>query len=392
MTRNRLDRVAARAEAHVAIGAFSGIEWAVEKAGKPYCQGRAGLADAPNGTAMADIPIYRIYSMTKPIVSAVAMMLIEEGKLRLIDPVAAYLPKFGQMKVLENGGERAPRSMMTVEHCLSHRAGLSYSFLHGSSEVAKRMVGSDLFSQKYSLEQICDKVSTFGLAFDPGTAWQYSTGTDVVGRIIEIIEGKPLQDVLRDRIFAPLGLSDTGFSVSESEQHRVMAMFGTANIDNLFDFESGPQKLTPVANIEAGYPLNNPDFARGGLGLYSTLPDYMKIARFLSDGLGQGEVLLGRKALEMLWVDRIPESQKPMMLGPVALWGYGYGLAGRCMAEPRLAMGFSSVGEIGWAGAASTYFWIDPVEDLIGVVMAQYLGSKIPLGDDMRNAVYQALD
>ncbi len=392
MSGNRLDRVAQRAEGHVASGAFSGIEWAVTQGGAPFCEGRAGLANALSGREMAEVPIYRIYSMTKPIVSAVAMMLVEEGKLRLIDPVAAYLPKFAGMKVVEGGAERAPRTMMTVEHCLSHRAGLSYSFLHGSCDVAKRMVGEDLFAENYSLEEICDRLVAYGLAFDPGTSWNYSTGTDVIGRIIEIIEGKPLQDVLAERVFRPLGLSDTGFSVAPSEQHRVMSMFGTANIDNLFDFESGPQKLTPVDSIEAGYPLNNPNYARGGLGLYSTLPDYMKVARFLSDGLAQGNVLLGRKAVEMLWADRIPDTQKPMMLGPVALWGYGYSLAGRCMSEPRLAMGFSSAGEIGWAGAASTYFWIDPVEDLIGVVMAQYLGSKVPLGDDMRNAVYQALD
>lgn len=392
MTQNRLDRVQARADAHVAAGAFSGIEWAVERRGETFCQGRAGLADALNGREMAKVPIYRIYSMTKPIVSAVAMMLVEEGKIRLMDPVAAYLPAFGKMQVLEEGGARAPRSMMTIEHLLTHRAGLSYSFLHASCPVAKTMLGSDFLHAKYSLEDICNRIPEFGLSFDPGTAWRYSVGTDVVGRIIELVEQKPLQDVLKERVFEPLGVSDTGFSVPEVAQHRVMGMFGMENLDHLFDVEPGGQKLTAVANIEAGYPLNNPGYARGGLGLYSTLPDYLKIARFLGDGKANGVTVLGRKALEWMWSDRVPEAQKPLMLGPVALSGYGYGLAGRVMSEPRLAMGFTSLGEIGWAGAASTYFWIDPAEDLVGVVMSQYLGSKIPLGDDIRVAVYQALE
>jgi len=385
MAGSRLDRVAARAEAHVAAGAFGGIEWAVEKSGAPFCAGRAGELSG-------DVPIYRIYSMTKPVVSAVAVMLMEEGKLRLSDPVAAYLPDFAKMEVHGEDGMRAARSLMVVEHLLTHQAGLSYGFLHGFCPVGKAMEGSDLFAAKYALAEICERIPDYGLAFDPGTSWNYSVATDVLGRIIELIEAKPLQVVLQERVFGPLGLTDTGFAVPEAEQHRVMPMFGESDLDRVFDFGSGAQTLTPVPKIEAGYPLNDPNYARGGVGLYSTLPDYMKIARFLSDGRAGGAVLISRKGTEMLWADRIPESQKPMQLGPVALLGYGWGLAGRFCTHPGFAMGMTSMGEIGWAGAASTYFWIDPVEDLVGVVMTQYLGSKIPLGDDMRNAVYQALE
>ena len=278
--------------------------------------------------------------------------------------------------------------MMLIEHLLTHQAGLSYSFLHGYCPVGKAMKGSDLFAAKYSLAEIVDRIPDFGLAFDPGTSWTYSVATDVLGRIIELVEGKPLQDVVRDRIAMPLGLEDTGFCVPDSEHARVMPVFGQADIDELFDFEPGPQRLTPVANIEAGYPMGDPAFARGGLGLFSTLPDYMKVARFLVSGKASGDQLLSRKGIELLWLDRIPHSMKPMMLGPVAMLGYGWGLAGRVLSHPGFAMGYTSAGEIGWAGAATTYFWIDPVENLTGVVMAQYLGSKLPLGEDISNAVY----
>ena len=392
MSVDRKARIRARAEGHVADGAFSGIEWAIEKSGALWETGRAGQADALAGRDMAEVPIYRIYSMTKPVTSAVAMMLVEEGRFRLADPVAAHLPEFAEARVLEDDGTlRRPRSIMTIEHLLTHRAGLSYGFLPGCL-VAERYRQSLDTSSHRSLGDFVTAIARQPLAFDPGYAWRYSVATDVLARLIEVVEGKPLGAIFRDRVFDPLGLADTAFSVPEAEAHRIMGMFGEPDLDRVFEFSAGRQTLVP-ADVSLSYPHNNQDFARGGHGLFSTLPDYLKVARFLSNGQdAEGTRLLSRKGLEALWTNRIPWDQYPLHLGPTTLFGYGWGLAGRVMIHPGEALGLSSTGEHGWAGAASTYFWVDPVEDLIGVVLAQYMGSKIPLGDDMRNAVYQALD
>ena len=350
------------------------------------------MADILTGREMADHPIYRIYSMTKPIVSAVAVMLMEEGKLRLGTPVAAILPEFSAMEVLEeNGTRRKAATVMTLDHLLTHRSGLSYGFLDDcpvgqiyAAEAGRLWEGAEL-------GPVISRYAELPLAFDPGAEWRYSIATDVVGRILEVVEGKPLGQILGERVFEPLGLTDTGYVVPESERGRVMAMFGEANIDETLAARSGAQQLTPVEDIP-GYPMDDPAFARGGHGLFSTLQDYVRIARFLADGKADdGTALVSRKGIEALWANRIPDGLYPMRLGPISLAGYGYGLGGRVMIKPGEFAGFSTVGECGWAGAASTYFWIDPAEDLIGVVMTQYLGSTIPLGDDMRNAVYQAL-
>ena len=392
MTGDRLGRIQARAEAHVAAGAFSGVEWRIDLGDRVWSEGRAGQSDALEGTAMPDVPIYRIYSMTKPIVSAVAVMLFEEGKIRLSDPVADFLPDFASPDVLGDDGKTAPANKpILIEHLLTHRSGLSYGFLP-DCPVGARYRDDTFFGRTGSLADFVSQIASHPLAFEPGRKWRYSVATDVMGRVLEVVEGKPLQDILAARVFAPLGLKDTGYMVPEGERHRIMTMFGQADLDRLLDYPDGPQELHPVT-IKSGYPADDPGFARGGHGLFSTVPDYMAIARFLATGKSaDGDPLLSRKGAQALWTNRLPEAQYPMMLGPLALLGYGWGLAGRVMAKPGEGLGLSSALECGWAGAASTYFWIDPVEDMIGVVMSQYLGSKIPLGDDIRNAAYQALE
>lgn len=388
----RIERIARRAQAHIADGAFSGIEWQIMRGGKLWTKGRAGMADAIKGQEMADIPIYRIYSMTKPIISAVAVMLMEEGKLRLMDPVARFIPAFAKAKVCDGeGGLRNSGGLMLIEHLLTHRAGLSYGFL-ADCPAGARYKASGLIGKFHSLQAFVDGIAEQPLAFDPGTDWRYSVATDVMARIIEIVEGEPLGRVLAKRVFEPLGLKDTDFFVPQAERHRIMPMFGQGNLDRIMEFPPGMQKL---AHAEGDYasPCDDPTFARGGHGLFSTLPDYTIIAQFLSSGLtANGDRLLSRKGIDSLWTNRISPNLLPLRIGPIPLLGYGYGLAGRVLIDPGLMLGFSSLGECGWAGAASTYFWIDKSEDIIGIVMTQYLGSTLPLADDIRNAVYQALD
>lgn len=389
---NRFQRIEAMANKQVDKGFFSGVEWLVKRKGETWARGQAGFGDALNQTPMPEKPIYRIYSMTKPIVSVVAMMLVEQGKLRLFDPVAAYLPEFAKMTVMDADGTTRPaRSPMIIEHLLTHRAGFSYGFITGSP-VSEFYRSSNINSANQSLEQVIKTIAEFPLAFEPGSQWQYGVATDVLARVIEVVLGRPLQEILSEMIIQPLGMNDTGFMIPEAERPRLMAMFGKSDLNELMNFDDKPQTLVP-AELSTQHPVDDPNFCRGGYGLYSTIEDYSRFTDFLVSGIADnGERLLSSKTIELMWTNRVPDSQLPLRIGPLVLAGYGFGLAGRTMMDTGKAYGLTSNGETGWAGAASTYFWIDPKEDLIGITMAQYLGSKVPLGDDIRNAVYQALD
>ncbi len=387
----RLDRIEQVARRHVDAGELPGIEWNILRGGAEFARGRHGLADPLNGVEMAARPIYRIYSMTKPVVSAIAMMLLEAGRLNLFDPLAAYLPEFADMQVLGADGQMAPARPITIEHLLTHRAGFSYGFLP-DCPVAERYRATDMHLAALSLEDMVALVAAQPLAFQPGSQWRYSVATDVLGRVLEVIEDRPLDQIIAEYISSPLGLADTGFHVPASQQGRIAPVFGKSSINQVKSFDPPPQRLIP-ADPGPEYPHDDPQFRRGGLGLFSTLDDYTLIARFLASGLAaDGRRLLSRKSVEMLWQDRLPAAQKPIAIGPFVLAGYGYGLGGRVMSDPGAALVPTSRGEHGWAGAASTFFWIDPVEELIGVVMTQYLGSIVPIGEAFMSATYQALD
>ncbi len=386
-------RVATRAQSFIDRQAFSGIQWRVDRGGETWLEGRAGWSNALTQKAMADEPIYRIYSMTKPLVSVLALMLLERGTLRLYDQVAAFIPEFAAPEVVSNDGSRRPAAgPILIEHLLTHRSGLSYSFLP-ECPAGQLYAQTDMFAAEHSLADMVALIAANPLAFDPGSAWRYSVATDVLARVLEVVSGEDLPALLKREILDPLGLVDTAFSVPAAERGRIMEMFGNGDLQTIMQFTGLPQKLTHVDTIADQYPADSNSFWRGGHGLFSTVSDYMKVAKFLASGkTASGERLLSRTTHKLMWTNRIPESQQPLRLGPVALPGYGFGLAGRVMTDTGRAMSLTSIGECGWAGAASTYFWIDPAEDMVGVVMSQYLGSQLPLADDMRVAVYQALD
>lgn len=388
----RKDRIQTLAQSYIDRGAYSGVEWLVHRGGTEWARGRVGMADALSGTEMPEKPIYRIYSMTKPLVSAAAMMLFERGMFRLYEPVAAYLPEFREMEVIEQDGtRRAAKRPILIENLLTHRSGLSYGFLE-NCPAGQLYKNTGILSGSISLQQMVEKIAELPLAFEPGTAWRYSVSTDVLARLLEVVTGEPLPKIIDDLIIAPLGLRDTGYVIRPEDRGRIMQMFGTHDLDAILNITGEPQTLK-AADVSGDYPVDNPDFGRGGHGLYSTLDDYMAAARFLGSGLApSGERLLSSKTIDMMWTNRVPENQRPLMIGPVAFPGYGYGLAGRVMVDMGQGMSLTSLGESGWAGAASTYFWIDRSEDLYGVVMSQYLGAVLPLADDIRMAVYQALD
>jgi len=393
MQHYQLGRVRARAEALVNANEYSSIEWHIEQGGQTLEQGRTGLADALTGAPLPPNPIYRIFSMTKPLVSAVAVMLIDEGKLRLSDPVARYLPKFASLRVLQADGTLRPaNTTLRVEHLFTHRSGLSYQWQQ--NVVGQRYREGLQFGDAVSLADLVDGLADMPLIADPGTVWHYSYSTDVLGHLISAIEGKPLRQVLSERLFQPLGMVDTGFFVPEAARTRILAMFGDAvpTPGVAPALVSQPAKLTYGAPHML-YPADNPVYERGGHGLFSTTPDYIKAARFLISGVdGHGSRMLSKAGVAALWTNRLPESQCPIAIGTLPNHlGYGYGLGGRVMVKPNESLFYATLGECGWSGAAMTYFWLDPQRDITGVVMSQYLGPKLPLGEDIRDAFDQSV-
>lgn len=389
----RHERIAEIAARYVAAGNYSGIEWLVEHRGERLTDGRTGYADAERRTPIPDGAIYRIYSMTKPVVSVLALQLIEQGRLRLYDPVAAFDARFARPRVLLPTGQLLPANRpITVEDLLTHRAGFTYEFISGchlAPSYQRARISSD---GTCSLDEMMRRLAELPLAFQPGSQFRYSVATDVLAHVLERAAHRPLDELLAEHLFGPLGMEDTAFHVPTDKRQRLMPMFGVTDLSELAPLEPRPQVLTP-ADVDSMYPCDCREFRRGGHGLFSTLSDYARFARLLLTGRNAtGDVLLSRKMLEMMRTNRIPPQQLPLTIGMQPLPGYGWGLGVRVMLDVGQAQSLTSAGELGWAGAASTYFFVDPREELIGVFMTQYLGATLPLTDDLRAAAYQMIE
>ncbi|MCH8257074.1 MAG: beta-lactamase family protein [Proteobacteria bacterium] len=390
---NRADRLMHAAEAYIDRKQFSGIEWHVEAKGNTLTSGRTGLADPVSEAQIPEDAIYRIYSMTKPIISVMALMLMEQGKLRLYDALAQFNPAFSRMRVLLPDGSLQPAARpILVEDLMTHRSGFTYEFITGC-HIAPGYDAIDLSADgKSSLDEMMAKLASQPLAFQPGSQFRYSVSTDALAHVIEKASGRTIGSLLKEYIFEPLGMTDTDYYVPADKQARLMPMFGVSDITKISSLDPPAEQILNPANVEEMYPSTDKNFARGGHGLYSTLMDYSKFARMLLDGTSpQGDVLLSRKMLSMMTANRIPESQRPLKIGMNPLPGYGWGLGVRVMTDIGQSLGLTGNGEFGWAGAASTYFWVDPEEEMTGVFMTQYLGSVLPLADDLRSAAYQML-
>ena len=386
------NRMQAVADGYVATGKFCGLEWQVERAGEVLQAGRAGVAEIETGRAIPDAALYRIYSMTKPIVSVLALRLVDQGVLRLSDPVAQFAPEFARMKVLGTDGILLPaRRLITVEDLLTHRAGFSYEFIHGCHISAYYRAVGILADGQRSLADMMAALAALPLAHQRGTVWRYSVATDVLAHVIQKATGQDLATVLQAEVFDPLQMRDTAFHLAETDQSRLMAMYGPGDLLGLPPLSALPHVLVR-RDVNRMYPSDRPDFCRGGLGLYATLADYMRFGRLLLTGQGpDGDRILAPKTHALLQQNRITADQMPISIGAAPMPGYGWGLTGQVMVDPAAALAPISQGEFGWAGAASTFFWVDPSADLLGVVMTQFLGSALPLAEDMRTAAYQSL-
>ena len=389
---SRIARIRETAQRYIDAETFSGIEWLIQHQGSILDTGSAGYACKAQQTPIPANAIYRIYSMTKPIVSIMGLMAIEQGRMHLFDPVARYLPGFANAQILSSEGALTPTTgPITVEHLFMHQSGLSYGFMpdcpvgvlyreHNLAEDGSR-----------SLSDYVEALSTLPIAFEPGSRWHYSCSTDVLARIIEIVLEDSIAALLDKYIFGPLGMSDSGFSVNVADSNRLMPMYGKSLDEILHD----PFSETPLKEreCETAYP-SHPDAAigRGGHGLFSTASDYLEFALMTKSGRSrEGEPLVSRKVLEFAWHNRLQPHLMPIAVGPFPQPGYGWNLLGRVMTDLGQAIHPTGMDEGGWAGAAATYYWVDRNEDLVGVIMTQNLGTLSPMRNDMQTATYQAV-
>lgn len=381
-------RLQAVADGYTGQNLYAGIGWHVEKAGKRIASGTSGSTDGTGKTPLGDDAIYRIYSMTKPVVSVMALMLIQRGQLRLSDFVMQYIPSFAATQVLVDGKTVAPARPMTVEDLLTHRSGLSYDFVP-DCPVAAQYSEIDLINRvEQNLAEFADTIAGYPLASHPGSKWGYSVSTDVLARVLEVASGQSLDQLLEENIFAPLEMDDTGYYVPPHKRDRLVPLLGFEKID-LTHTVLPPHELA-LLDGEAIYPSRPGHNAlRGGLGLFSTCVDYCKFATMLLTGrTPDGKTLIAPAMHRLMVANRIPASQMPLRLGPMAWPGYGFCLIGRVMQDLGQAMSLTVPGEFGWEGAAGTYFWVDTENDIVGVIMTQFLSTYLPMRDDMRSAVY----
>lgn len=397
--RARLKRITPAMQAYVDGGVYSGIDVLVARGGDIAYRETLGFADREGRTPLPQDAIFRLYSMTKPIVCTALMTLVEEGKLRLIDPVAKYIPVFGATKVLRPDGALEPQKRpMMVRDLMMHTSGLTYGFLE-DSPVSRDYASGKLFNARVPLGEAIEDLAAFPLAFQPGERYHYSVGIDVAARLIEIVSGQPLGAFLRERIFAPLKMADTDFVVPEAKRGRIAAMYGRPDIvapgvTSRTALEQWRAGYNERIDVEKSYPADAPGlFERGGHGLFGTTGDYFRFAQMLCNGGSlDGVRVIGRKTLELMHANHLTASMLPIEIGGLPLMGYGFGLGSRVLIDAAASGAPGSAGEFGWSGAAKTTYWVDPREQVVALFMTQSMLSFDLPEFDLRALVYQALD
>ena len=379
-------------EAYVAEGRVYGIHGRLTHKGEIVSDYYTGLRGLERGAPIEDDTIYRIYSMTKPITGVAMMMLWEEGKFDLDDPVTKYVPEFEDLKVLggidEEGGailvdmERAP----TMRELMSHTSGFAYG-LGGDDPVNSAFRDTQVLGSP-DMQTFIDRTADIPLLFQPGQAWFYSVGMDIQGHIIEKLSGQSFGEFLQTRMFAPLGMTDTGFYVPEEDYDRFSEVYG-------FDPETGA--LVPVPYPNVMFRKDTVGFESGGGGLVSTMNDYAQFSQMLVNrGELNGVRILKPETLDIITTDALPEGAM-LSFGAEPLQGMGMGLTFGTITDAEAVPTQTPSGTYFWGGAASTWFWIDPVNELHFIGMVQIFDNNNPDGPlELREtsvaAVYDALN
>lgn len=383
MSQARLERIEPAMQAFVDEQKLAGTLTLVARKGKVVHVEGVGYRDREAKAPMSEDTIFRIYSMTKPITAVAALTLWEQGKFQMNDPVSKYLPELANLKVYagmdgENMVLEDTSKVMTIKQLFTHTAGFSYGFTQ--SPVDKLYQQSALFSGQIKRQDLLKEVAKLPLNHQPGSKWNYSIGTDIIGILVERLSGQTLGAYFEQHIFEPLEMDDTGFYVPEDKQDRLAQIY----VIN----QQG--QTVPMENEPLGDYLSAPEIESGGGGLVSTIEDYYTFTQMLlNGGEYQGKRILGRKTVEYMRTNHLPTSLIPFE--PTST-GEGYGLAMSVTVDEQGANTMGSAGDYGWAGAASTYFRIDPKEQMIVISMTQLMPSSyFSYNKDFKNIAYQAL-
>src|SRR5882724_7716281 len=395
LSSSRLARIGDHMKRYIDAGKIAGTLTLVARRGQVAYLEPLGHLEIERRRPVTADAVWRIYSMTKPITSVGLMMLYEEGRFQLDDPVHRFIPSWQNLRVFVGGNyptfKTAPvERPMTIRDLLSHTSGLTYGFMERTNvDAAYRQLGvADQTRSGYTLQDMVETLAELPLEFSPGTRWNYSVATDVIGHLIEVISGQRLDAYLRGRILDPLGMRDTGF-VLEDEQ---VARFA-ANYER-----QGDGSLKMIDNPEQS-SYRKRSFFSGGGGLLSTAPDYFRFTSMMQNmGELDGIRLLGRKTVELITMNHLPGGQDLTQLAQAGMFtetayaGVGFGLGFSVMLDPTRAQILGTPGEYAWGGAASTAFWVDPQEDLIVIFMTQLMpSSSYPLRRALRTLAYAAL-
>jgi CubicO group peptidase (beta-lactamase class C family) len=367
----KLERVRPAVQALVDEGKIAGATVVVARKGRVVLFENFGMMDRDTASPMKSDTIYRIYSMTKPITSVAIMMLYEQGKLDLDDPVSKYIPEFKGLKVYAESGEHTDQIReMTIRDLLRHTSGLTYGFF-GNTPVDRLYRDANILGRRSTLETMVDKLSRIPLLHQPGIKWHYSVSTDVLGRLVEVISGQPLDRFFRRRIFRPLGMKDTAFHVPRKKIGRFTVCYGPTAADKLYVTDNP---------AESRY-LEKPTLFSGGGGLVSTAADYLRFCQMLlNKGRLDGRRLLRPETVDMMTSDQLPEG---VTRGPGEGFGLGFSVRTKDGKRPR--------GEYGWGGMASTHFWISPKDELIVVALSQRMPYSSQLENAVKPRVYEAI-
>ncbi len=397
LNEDRLDAIPAFFEAaYLDTGKLPCVATMVSRNGQLVHESYRGTTEMGGDVPIGPETIFRIYSMTKPVTSVAAMMLYEEGALRLDHEVARYIPEFADTEVWAGGDlktyqTRKPDRPMTVKDVLTHTSGLTYGFLmqhHLDALYRREKIGAPT----ETLEEMCARLATLPLLFSPGERWNYGHSTDVLGRIVEVASGQTLDAFFRDRIFGPLGMADTDFFVPESKLDRLMACYQKNPL-------SGEITLADGAGAQSRAYREQPKLLNAGGGLVSTMGDYHRFCLMLLHGGSlDGTRLLSPKTVEFMRLNHLPGDRSIRDMGDetfseARMDGNGFGLGGSVTINVAETMAPGSVGSFSWGGLASTFFWVDPVEELIAIQATQMIPSgAYPIRPQLQQLVYAAID
>ena len=392
LSTSRLARITQWMRRWVESGRLPGLLVAIVRDDRLAWLGTCGHRDVDARHPVEPDTIYRIYSMTKPITTVAALMLYEEGRFQLDDPVAKYIPAFAETRVFDGGDAESFATVplarpITVHDLMVHTSGLTYGFQHEHAvDALYRSRGVEFNANVGPLANLVQTAAAQPLVFQPGTRWNYSISTDVLGRLVEIWSGVALDTFFDERILGPLGMCDTGFHVREGQAHRLASNYVQSDGRGLKLADSAAESrfLEPAVTHS------------GGGGLVSTASDYLRFMRMLR---GHGSLddarILGRKSVELMTMNHLPGDLADMgrpRFAEMPFAGIGFGLGVSVLLDPARARILGSPGEYAWGGMASTAFWVDPAEDMMVLLLTQLMPSSAwPIRRELRVLTYQAL-